>query len=115
MSHSNLHAEWEKVVKLFSNNAKGPISMEGILLLIGIQESSIFKDIYSKEEKIDLIHIGMCNILLKDKYYEFSHHDEEQWIHYKNIKPLPEMNTEEENLFIKEKIIAYCQYNKLIS
>ncbi|MGL4346942.1 MAG: hypothetical protein ACRCR9_02515 [Chitinophagaceae bacterium] len=114
MSSSDIQKQWEKVLSQFSNHTKNPITIEGLLLLIGIQEFNILKDNYSKEEKIDLIHIGMCCILENDGYYQFSHYDKDKWPHYNTLKPLPEMNHDTEDLFIKEKIIAYCIKHKLI-
>ena len=49
---------------------KKPKDLNGILFLIGVQELGKGKQILSKEEKQDLMHIGICKALSFSGYYQ---------------------------------------------
>jgi hypothetical protein len=78
-----------------------------ILLLIGIQESGIIKKEYSKEEKQDLMHVAVCELLEKKGYFEFVGRDEDGWPHYRHLKPLEVTGADEQEEYLKESVIHY--------
>ena len=66
--------------------------MDGVLFLIGVQELGTGKQVYTKEQKQDLMHIAVCTVLLPSGYYIMEGFDEEGWPHFKQLKALPEFN-----------------------
>ena len=72
----------------------------------------MIKPKFTKDEKINLMHIATCKLLEPYGYYEFSHRDEEGWPHYKRIKK-PEAGTDQ-NKLIKEAIINYFTDQNLL-
>jgi len=93
---------------------KKPESLESIFFLIGMQELGRVEENFSKEQKQDILHIGICSVLEKAEYYIFAGKDEDGWPHYTPTKVLPSMTTDEEETFLKKYIIAYFE-NKNIS
>jgi len=110
----NFEQQWQKVLDFFKvkfTDGESP-DIDTILFLIGVQELGLIKPKFTKDEKINLMHIATCKLLEPYGYYEFTHRDEEAWPHYKRIKLL-EQETNQDRL-IKEAIINYFAENNLI-
>ena len=99
---------WNKVEKLVLQRFGEKLDEQTILFIIGLQELGKGKKEYDKEEKLDIIHIGICTVLGKLWYYQFIGKDDEGWPHYKNIKKLPnELQGNNQEIFLKKAIINY--------
>ena len=98
---------WQRILDFFKEKFTGGETpdIETILFFIGIQELGMIKPDFTKDEKINLMHIATCKLLEPYGYYEYTHHDDEGWPHYKNVKKI-ESGTDGEQL-IKEAIINY--------
>ena len=81
--------------------------LNAILFLIGIQELGRWKESFTKEEKQDLMHIAVCRLLSTDGYFEFVGRDADGWPHWKEVKPVTEDGVENQEKFLKEKVILY--------
>lgn len=81
--------------------------MNGVLLLIGIQELGRGPQEFSKEEKQDLMHIAICTILKPSGYYAFDGLDEDGWPHFSQLKALPEQNMIEQENYLKDHALMY--------
>ena len=103
----DLQVRWLKLrIKLKEKFGIKP-DMNGVLLLIGIQELGKGPREYSKEEKQDLMHIAVCTILMPSGYYQLEGNDEEGWPHFKQLKPLPTFNMIEQENFLKDHVLLY--------
>ena len=78
-----------------------------VLLMIGIQELGFWKKGFTKEEKQDLMHIAICQLLSYDGYYEFIGRDTEGWPHYKLLKTFVPKGQQTQERFLKEKTVHY--------
>ncbi|MCB0739746.1 MAG: hypothetical protein KDB92_01550 [Chitinophagaceae bacterium] len=103
---------WNLEAKLVERFGKKP-DMETILFLIGVQEFGIIKEKFTKEQKQDLMHIAVCNVLSPSGYFALESVDEDGWPHFKQLKPMPEMNTPEQENFLKDHILLYFSENEL--
>ena len=87
------------------------IDMEGkmkkLLFLIGIRELGSGWQEYSKDDKINLIHIAVCRLLEPFRYYKFDGYDEDGWPKYKILENLPELKANEQQILMKKAIIQY--------
>ncbi len=109
MEQWQLDFEWlriQHVVKDLTGHKDLP-RLQGILMLIGVQELGIVTYKFSKEEKQDLMHIAICKLLSFEGFYQFSGRDEDGWPHYELTRPVPYDGVKEQELYIKEKIIHY--------
>src|SRR5688572_20512260 len=88
---------------------KKPKDLNGVLFLIGVQELGRGKTVFSKEEKQDLIHIGICKVLSLSGYYELEGLDQEGWPHWKLIKKLPHFDLLEQERLLKMHVIEYFE------
>ena len=83
--------------------------MDGVLLLIGIQEFGSGKQEFTKEQKQDLMHIAVCSLLAQSGYYVLDGYDEENWPHFTQLKALPDFNMFEQENFLKDHALLYFQ------
>lgn len=108
---TNFH-DWMKV-RAYVNELTGKRpDINGALYLIGMNEYGTVKP-FSKEEKQDLMHIGLCTIFL-DVYYTFSHRDEDGWLHFDSIGTIEKVDIRYQENLIKEKIVTYFRKHELI-
>lgn len=100
---------WKKIEAFFEENfetEKNP-PIETLLFLIGIQELGSGQQKYTKDDKINLLHIAVCRLLEPFGYYQFEGYDEEGWPQYKSVEPLPELKANEQQILMKKAIIQY--------
>jgi len=92
---------------------KKPKDLNGVLFLIGVQELGSGTKIYSKEEKQDLMHIGICKVLSLSGYYVLEGLDKDGWPHWKLIKKLPHFDLLEQERLLKMHVLEYfeTEYN----
>ncbi|MEI9959048.1 MAG: hypothetical protein WDM90_22655 [Ferruginibacter sp.] len=110
----DLQVRWLKLrIKLKERFGIKP-DMDGILFLIGIQELGSGKQDFTKEQKQDLMHIAVCTVLSASGYYALSGHDEDNWPHFDQLKPLPGFIMIEQENFLKDHILLYFQSQKFI-
>ncbi len=103
---------WNLEARLVKRFGKKP-DMEAILFLIGMQESGLIREKFTKEQKQDLMHIAVCSLLAPGGYYELEGVDTDGWPHFKQLKPMPEMNMVEQENFLKDHILLYFQNNDI--
>ena len=102
--------EWQKVLNALEETVgKRPADLNGVLFLIGVQELGQGNKNFSKEEKQDLIHLGICKVLSLDGYYHLQGHDEDGWPHWELVKKLPHFDLFEQEKLLKLNIIEYFQ------
>lgn len=88
---------------------KKPKDLNGVVFLIGVQELGKGNKTFSKEEKQDLMHIGICKVLSLAGYYELEGLDEDGWPHWKLIKKLPHFDLLEQEKLLKLHVIEYFE------
>lgn len=99
---------WALEANLVERFGKKP-DLETILFLIGLQETGLIKEKITKEQKQDLMHVAVCTLLMPSGYYEIERKDEEGWPHFRQLKPMPEMNAFEQENFIKDHVLLYFE------
>jgi hypothetical protein len=88
---------------------KKPKDLNAVLFLIGVQELGRGQQVFSKEEKQDLMHIGICKVLSYSGYYELEHLDKDGWPHWKMIKKLPHFDLLEQEKLLKMHVMEYFE------
>lgn len=88
---------------------KKKFTTESLLLLIGLQEVGILPRKFEKEEKMNLIHVGLCAVLAREGYYNFTHRDDDGWPHYELVKALPFLDIFSQVNFMRFHILHYLE------
>ncbi len=104
-----LKERWQLVVTKISNQfADGDtIDLDAIIYLIGVQELGQLERAFKKDQKLDLMHIAICKLLMPYGYYELDFVDDEGWPHYKMLEDLPHLKAGEQSVLMKEAIVNY--------
>ncbi len=100
---------WKKVEQFFEENfeTEKNVPVETILFLVGVQELGSGKQKYTKDDKVNLIHIAVCRLLEPFGYYKFTEYDDDGFPHFEEIQPLPELKPNEQQILMKKAIIQY--------
>jgi hypothetical protein len=110
MEDWQIEFEWLRVrhqIKASFNKDVLP-DMQAILFLIGLQElGQVQKKAFTKEEKQDLMHIAVCTLLEEEGYYAFEGRDHDGWPHWKVLKVFTKKGIEDQEEFLKLKVIEY--------
>lgn len=108
---------WIEVERFFEDNfqAEKNVSIETILFLIGVQELGSGRQDYTKDDKVNLLHIAVCRLLEPFGFYKFSHYDDDGYPHFEMLQPLPELKPNEQQLLMKKAVIQYFIDEKLFS
>ena len=64
---------------------------------------------FTKEEKQDLMHIGVCTLLSQEGYFAFVGRDEDGWPHFRQVVEMPPGNTMEQEKLLKINAVRYFQ------
>jgi len=88
---------------------KRPKDLNAVLFLIGVQELGSGAQVFSKEEKQDLMHLGVCKVLSLLGYYELLGKDEDGWPHWELVKALPKFDLIEQEKLLKIHVLEYFQ------
>ena len=89
----------------------GPMDLDTVLFLIGVQELGMGYKEFKKDEKVNLMHIAICTLLEPHGYYKFLGRDEDGWPHFENIQQLPNLDEKQQEHLIKEAIVEYFRDN----
>ena len=110
----DLQVRWLKLrIKLKEHFGIKP-DMNGVLLLIGVQELGQGPQAFTKEQKQDLMHIAICTILQPSGYYTHDGLDEEGWPHFSQSKQLPALFLNDQENFLKDHVLLYFQNQEFI-
>lgn len=108
---------WQEVEKFFQerfDTEKHP-QIDTILFLIGVQELGSGKQKYTKDDKLNILHIAVCRLLEPFGYYQFSHYDDDGFPHFDETDTLPELKPNEQQLLMKKAVIQYFIDEELFS
>jgi hypothetical protein len=104
----DLERQWNSLLEnLAFAIGKRPKDLNGVLFLIGVQELGMGSKRFTKEEKQDLIHLGICKVLSYAGYYQLEGTDRDGWPHWKLIRKLPHFDILEQEKLLKYQIIEY--------
>lgn len=104
----NISNRWKQLSERLEKQFDMDINIESILFLIGIRElGSNGKREFTKEQKVDLMHIAMCKLLSQLGYYRLTHHDQEGWPHWEILQPLPYSDSASQTRLLRILILDY--------
>ena len=101
--------QWAKVILFVqgSMQVNSVPDMNAILFLIGIQEYGNIQSEFTKEEKQELINIGLCSLLQEDGYYKKIGNNEDGWPVFEQLRQYDIVGVKNQEQFLKTKIINY--------
>ena len=102
-----LNKKWDALLLKLQKDIAEDIDLKGVLFLIGVQELQKGIVSFTKEEKQDILHLAVCKLLTPYGYFKFEKVDEDGWPHWIELKAIKNLSGKQQDLLIKEAIIAY--------
>lgn len=81
--------------------------MQSVIFLIGVQELGKGYQKFSKQEKLEVMHVAVCTLLEPYGYYTFVGNDNEGWPHFESKKKLPPLDGRQQQILLKQAIVDY--------
>jgi hypothetical protein len=106
--------KFQELVKKLEEKFGGGLELDTILLLVGVQELGKGYKEFSKDEKMNLMHIAVCTILGPYGVYEYVANDEDGWPHFEKLKNIPAISNKDQEHLIKEALINYFDENEYV-
>ena len=104
---NDLNKKWDVVLLKLQKDIAEDIDLKGVLFLIGVQELQKGIQNFTKEEKQDILHLAVCKLLTPYGYFKLEKVVEDGWPHWRELKPIKNLSEKQQDLLIKEAIIAY--------
>lgn len=102
-----LEEQYQQLIRKLEKEFGEGIDTEAIMVLIGVQELGKGYKKFTKDEKINLIHVATCTILEPYGYYKYSHTDDDGWPHFDFIDQIPAISTKQKEHLMKEAMLNY--------
>lgn len=111
MEDWQLDFEWLRVQHLVKDSLRRENlpDLNIVLMLIGIQELGLWKKKWTKEEKQDLMHVGVCTLLSQEDWFEFVGRDDDGWPHFRQVREMPKAGLPNQEKLLKINAIRYFQ------
>ncbi len=106
----DLQKAWVKMLMFIKEQVgKRPKDLNAVLFLIGVQELGSGRQLFTKEEKQDLMHIAVCKVLSLSGFYKLEGLDSDGWPHWIATKNLPHFDLLEQEKLLKSHVIEYFE------
>ncbi len=103
-----IEVQWEHLLQSLEETVgKRPADLNGVLFLIGVQELGQGAKRFTKEQKQDLMHVGICKVLSLSGYYVLERTDKDGWPHYMLNRALPQGSVTAQEGLLKMHVIEY--------
>jgi hypothetical protein len=100
-------AEWQGVLTTLEKRFDKQPDLQTIIFLVGHRELGKHQVKFTKEQKQDLIHVGVCTLLSQANYYTFLDYDEDGWPHFEYNREQPKLDNAQQEKLLKKMIIEY--------
>ncbi len=104
---------WSVIVEKTAKNFGKTPDLQALLFLIGHRELGAFRTRFTKEQKLDLIHVATCTLLTQAGYFALIDRDAEGWPHFQPISGLPPLLPDQQELLLKKEIINYFKIHNI--
>lgn len=111
---SDFETKWNKVIDLVSKPYGEKLEFDAILFLIGVQELGKGFRKFSKDQKLDVMHLAICSLLAPYGYYEFEGYDDDGWPHWKPTEKLPFLKPLQQHHLMRQAVVNYFENDNLI-
>ena len=98
---------WRRLMGTIESRFGGGMDLQDVLYLIGVQELGQGFRKFRKDEKMDLMHVAVCTVLVPQGFYTFVGRDEEGWPHFEEKVSLPHLEPKEQDVLTRRGILDY--------
>lgn len=110
----DVEKRWKELLSELNLQFDGDLDLQAVLFLIGVQELGKGKLKFSKDQKLELMHIAICTLLEPYGYYTYSGNDEDGYPHWEINELLPPLSPGQQLVLMKECVVEYFAANSAI-
>lgn len=102
---------WAELCKKLGDrfNDGEPLSLEGVLFLIGVNELGAGYRNFSKTQKMELVHIAMCRLMSLESYYKEEGRDADGWPVWIQVQELPSLDVEAQEQWLRNLVLRFFE------
>jgi hypothetical protein len=111
---NDIRSKWNEILRRLESQFGQKPDLNGVLFLIGIRElGQLPEKKFSKEEKVNLMHIAVCKILSYSGFYSLSGMDQDGWPVWEKQIALPNLPILEQETMLRRHIVEYYDREEL--
>jgi len=103
--------EWTLLIQYLERLLGKKPDMNALLFLVGVNVLGQGPREFTKEEKQDLMHIALCELLSFVEYFEYSGRDPQGWPHYKTLRKPAVGGLSEQESLLRACAVQYFREN----
>ncbi len=107
MMMTKIVSDWQQLQNKLKERFETEMDHDAILFMIGLQELDKPYRTYKKDEKLEVMHIGVCTVLSPYGFYEYKGRDDEDWPHWEVKEQLPHLDAKQQNRLMNDALIEY--------
>ncbi|MBI3520688.1 MAG: hypothetical protein HY062_15215 [Bacteroidetes bacterium] len=100
-------SDWQLLQNKLKERFETEMDHDAILFMIGLQELDKPFRTYKKDEKLEIMHIGVCTVLAPYGFYEYKGRDDDDWPHWELKEKLPHLDAKQQNKLMNDALIDY--------
>lgn len=101
--------DWQTLLRLMEKRFGEAADLTNMVFTVGLQECAQGFRKFKKDEKVDIMHVGVCTLLAPYGHYEEVGQDEQGWPQFEARDPIPAVTKEEQELLMKRALLDYFQ------
>jgi hypothetical protein len=105
---------WAQIEEFIQTKFDKSADLNAILFLIGMRELGENRLVFSKEEKVKLMHLAVCRVFSSSGYYMYKGRDDEGWPSWENVQKLPPLSSFEQETLMRQHIIEYFEAEEIL-
>lgn len=107
MSMTTTLSDWQILQNKLKERFGSEMDHDAILFMIGLQELDKPHKNYKKDEKLEVMHIGVCTVLAPYGFYEYKGRDDDDWPHWELKEKIPFLDAKSQSKLMNEALIDY--------
>ena len=99
--------QWIRLEKLMEERFGEPPDLTTMVFTVGLQECAQGYQPFKKDEKLEVMHVGIGTLRAPMGYYEEVRQDDDGWPHFKQLQPIPAVTEQEQELLMRRALVEY--------
>ncbi|MDA1335563.1 MAG: hypothetical protein O2818_01620 [Bacteroidetes bacterium] len=99
--------DWMRLEQLMESRFGEPPDLTTMIFTVGLQECGQAYRNFKKDEKVAIMHVGVCTLLEPLGFYKALGTDEEGWPHFERTSEIPAVSKQEQELLMKRALVDY--------
>lgn len=106
-SLKEIEQRYKRLVAVLEREFGDGLDLQGILMLVGVQELGKGYRKLNKDQKLEILHIALCTLLEPYGYYRFVGNDEDGYPHWELTESLPPLKPGQQAFLVKQSLLDY--------